>query len=130
MNSRLAVGLLVLGALASSPALASEQPSPELFPFVLPWDDSVRSVVDLSDWLDKPAGRLGHLRAGADGHIYAGAKRVRLFGADLECAGEFSPQGRRGEDRPADGQVWQSTSSAFTLWTCCATPGAFLTDTR
>jgi hypothetical protein len=70
-------------------ALADEPSSPGMFPFVLPWDDSTPSIVDLSGWLDKPAGRLGHLRAGADGHIYAGAKRIRLFGVDLQCEANF-----------------------------------------
>jgi len=54
-----------------------------LFPFVLPWDDATPGVVNLSGWLPKPAGKFGQVRAGADGHLYAGKERVRFFGVDL-----------------------------------------------
>ena len=43
---------------------------PGLFPFVLPWDDAEPGVADVSGLLFKPAGRFGHARAEADGHIY------------------------------------------------------------
>lgn len=83
------IGLLLLCVPCGVPAALGEAATPEMFPFVLPWDDASPSVVDLSGWLDKPAGRFGHLRADADGHLYAGAKRVRLFGVDLAMAGNF-----------------------------------------
>ena len=54
-----------------------------LFPFVLPWDDATQSVANLSGWLPKPAGKFGQVRAGADGHLYAGKERIRFFGVDL-----------------------------------------------
>ena len=54
-----------------------------LFPFVLPWDDATQSVVNLSGWLPKPAGKFGSVQAGADGHLCAGKERVRFFGVDL-----------------------------------------------
>lgn len=54
-----------------------------LFPFVLPWDDATQSVVNLSAWLPKPAGKFGHVKAGTDGHLYAGKERIRFFGVDL-----------------------------------------------
>jgi hypothetical protein len=50
---------------------------------VLPWDDATPSVTNLSGWNDKPAGKLGHVRAGADGHLYLGQERIRFFGVDL-----------------------------------------------
>jgi hypothetical protein len=68
---------------------AEGQPPAGMFPFVLPWDDDSPSIVDLSGWLHKPAGKFGHLRAAADGHLYAGTERIRLFGVDLEAAANF-----------------------------------------
>jgi hypothetical protein len=49
----------------------------------LPWDDASPSVTNLSDGLHKPAGQLGHIRVGQDGHLYAGAQRIRFFGVNL-----------------------------------------------
>jgi len=54
-----------------------------LFPFVLPWDDATPGVANISGWLSKPAGKFGHVRAGSDGHLYAGEGRIRFFGVDL-----------------------------------------------
>lgn len=68
--------------LLSAVALADEAPR-ALFPFVLPWDDAEPGVANLSGWLPKPAGKFGHVRAKADGHLYAGDARIRFFGVDL-----------------------------------------------
>ena len=54
-----------------------------LFPFVLPWDDATPGVTDLSGWLQRPAGKFGHVRVGEDGHLYAGTERIRFYGVDL-----------------------------------------------
>ena len=54
-----------------------------LFPFVLPWDDATPGVTDLSGWLEKPVGRSGHVRVGEDGHLYAGAERIRFYGGSF-----------------------------------------------
>jgi hypothetical protein len=62
---------------------------PRLFPFVLPWDDASPGVTDLSGFLHRPAGKFGPVRAGADGHLYAGDRRVRFFGVNLCFAGDF-----------------------------------------
>lgn len=62
-----------------------------LFPFVLPWDDSSPSVTDISYWLHKPAGKFGHIRVGANGHLYAGRQRIRFFGVNL-CFGACFPR--------------------------------------
>jgi hypothetical protein len=72
------------GAAASASAhQTSGTQADVLFPFVLPWDDATPSVMNLSEWLPKPAGKFGHVRAGEDGHLYAGKERVRFFGVDL-----------------------------------------------
>ncbi|MBN1409298.1 MAG: carbohydrate binding domain-containing protein [Spirochaetales bacterium] len=54
-----------------------------LFPFVLPWDDGSPGVTDLSGLNDKPAGKLGFIKAGKDGHLYAGDIRIRFMGINF-----------------------------------------------
>jgi hypothetical protein len=60
-----------------------------LFPFVLPWDDASSGVTSLSGWLDKPAGKYGHVSVGKDGHLYAGTKRIKFSGVDLAFSANF-----------------------------------------
>ncbi len=79
----LAVPLAFLGG----PARA-EAPAP-LFPFVLPWDDATPGITNLSGWLPRPAGTLGPVRAGQDGHLYAGRERIKFFGVNLCFAACF-----------------------------------------
>lgn len=62
--------------------------SAELFPFVLPWDDASPSVTNLSGLLDKPAGAKGFVTA-RDGHLFAGEKRLRIFGVNMAFGGNF-----------------------------------------
>jgi hypothetical protein len=63
-------------------AVADEATAP-LFPFVLPWDDATASMTNLSDWLPRPAGKSGPIHAGADGHLYAGDRRIRFLGVNF-----------------------------------------------
>jgi hypothetical protein len=72
-----------LAALVCLTFAAGAEPESAMFPFVLPWDDSSPGITDLSGRLTQPAGRFGHIRAGDDGHLYAGDQRIRLFGVDL-----------------------------------------------
>jgi hypothetical protein len=60
-----------------------------LFPFVLPWDDASPGVTDVSGWLPKPAGKLGPIHAGDDGHLHAGNERIRFVGVNLAFAANF-----------------------------------------
>ena len=60
-----------------------------LFPFVLPWDDASAGPTDVSGLLDRPAGKLGPVTV-RDGHLYTGAKRLRLLGVNL-CFGANFP---------------------------------------
>jgi hypothetical protein len=48
-------------------------------------------VTNLSGWLPKPAGKLGPIRAGADGHLYGGSERIRFFGVNI-CFGANFPR--------------------------------------
>ncbi|HEY3320836.1 MAG TPA: carbohydrate binding domain-containing protein [Planctomycetota bacterium] len=90
-RSYLALVLILLVGGPPVGAIAGEGTPPEstLFPFVLPWDDAAPSVANLSGWLHKPAGKFGHVRAGDDGHLYAGKERIRFFGVDLAFSANF-----------------------------------------
>jgi len=54
-----------------------------VFTFYLPWDDSSETVTSLAGWLDKPAGKYGHVYVGSDGHLYVGGKRIRFLGVNI-----------------------------------------------
>ena len=60
----------------------------ELFPFVLPWDDSSAAATDVSGWLDAPAGKSGFVSV-KDGHLFANGKRLRIFGVNLAFGANF-----------------------------------------
>jgi hypothetical protein len=76
--------LLIPAALAVAVGTASGAEAPgSLFPFVLPWDDASPGVTDLAGWLTRPAGKLGPVRAGDDGHLYAGKGRIRFLGVNV-----------------------------------------------
>lgn len=82
------VGVVGLVALSSPFLTPKEQ---KLFAFYLPWDDSTETIVNLSDRLDKPAGSLGHVHVGEDGHLYIGGKRIRFLGVNI-CGGAAFPK--------------------------------------
>jgi hypothetical protein len=60
-----------------------------MFPFVLPWEDASPGVTDLSGWSPRPAGDAGPVRAAADGHLYAGNRRIRFLGVNVCFAACF-----------------------------------------
>ena len=69
-------------------ALASAASAADMFPFQLPWDDSTPSITNIA-WLnDKPAGRDGFVHV-KDGHLFAGEKRLRIFGVNMCFAANF-----------------------------------------
>ncbi len=69
-------------------AFAAAAHAADLFPFQLPWDDASESATNVS-WLnDKPAGRDGFVRV-KDGHLFAGEKRLRIFGVNTCFAANF-----------------------------------------
>lgn len=70
-------------------ALASPVAAADLFPFQLPWDDSTPSITNISFLNDKPAGRDGFVHV-KDGHLFAGEKRLRIFGVNV-CFGANFP---------------------------------------
>jgi hypothetical protein len=84
------LALAAVSTAVSLPAVEAADPSSaDLFPFVLPWDDATPSVVNLSGWLHKPAGKFGPIHAAEDGRLYAGTERIRLFGVDLAHEANF-----------------------------------------
>jgi hypothetical protein len=81
---KLAPKLFVLAsALLALPGMARAESQAALFPFVLPWNDASPGITDWSGRLRGPAGRSGHIRAGGDGHLHAGAQRIRFCGVDI-----------------------------------------------
>ena len=87
----IAVGVIAVFSLAllSSTFLAPSKGEEKLFPFYLPWDDSDETIVSLSNFLDKPAGSLGHVHVGEDGHLYVGGKRIKFLGVNICGAAAF-----------------------------------------
>ncbi len=80
-----ALALAILASMVCSPPAA---PAADLFPFVLPWDDSTHTATDVSAWLDLPAGKEGFV-AVTDGHLYEGGKRLRIFGVNFAFGANF-----------------------------------------
>lgn len=73
--------LLITLALACA-VQAAAPPEPEMFPFVMPWDDASPGVANLSGWNEKPAGAKGGVSV-RNGHLWQGGKRLRLWGTNL-----------------------------------------------
>ncbi|ADM27348.1 hypothetical protein Igag_0510 [Ignisphaera aggregans DSM 17230] len=63
----------------------------KLFEFVLPWNDNAASSFDLSQYLDKPAGKYGFVYVGSDGHLYVGDKRIKFLGVSVVGSWIFAP---------------------------------------
>jgi hypothetical protein len=91
MRTSLLVIAGALTGLAWKPARAADVSETQLAPFVLPWDDGTSGPTDVSFLNHVPAGRFGPIRAGADGHLYAGRERVRFLGINL-CFGGTVPR--------------------------------------
>ncbi|MGC8743566.1 MAG: carbohydrate binding domain-containing protein [Verrucomicrobiia bacterium] len=81
----LAVFAFVQGLIAQQISIDEQQ----LFPFVLPWDDSTPNIITeiSSPNLAKPAGKDGFITVGKDGHFYAGKNRIRFFGVNMSFSG-------------------------------------------
>jgi hypothetical protein len=60
----------------------------DLVPFAPPWDDATAGPSDISNTLDKPAGKAGFVQV-KDGHLYSGEQRLRLFGTNCTAAADF-----------------------------------------
>ncbi len=75
----------LLFLLAPALAFAAERP---LVPFAPPWDDAAPGVTDLRPILRPDAAPLAPVRV-RDGHLFAGDRRLRLFGANLTAGACF-----------------------------------------
>ena len=68
---------------------AASAQSPSLFPFVLPWDDASKTVVDVSALNPVPAGGNGAIVA-RGGHFYDGkGRRIRFIGVNMAADNAF-----------------------------------------
>ena len=80
--------LLASGFWLLTSSFASAQ-SPATFPFVLPWDDASKTVVDVSALNPTPAGANGAIVA-RNGHFYDGkGRRVRFIGVNMAADNAF-----------------------------------------
>jgi hypothetical protein len=78
-----------LSCLAALVLSAAPLAAADFFPFVIPWDDAAPGLTDLSALNDKPAGKDGPVTV-KDGQLFAGGKRLRIFGVNL-CFGANFP---------------------------------------
>ena len=83
--------LLVLMVLSLLAFGIFKRESSSMFAFYLPWDDFSPSPTNISVWIEKPAGKYGHVYVGPDGHLYVGNKRIRFLGVNL-CFGACFPR--------------------------------------
>ncbi len=60
-----------------------------LKPFSLPWNGQSPAAKALPPSPDQPAGSLGPITVGTDGHIYTGDQRLRLFGVNFSFGAAF-----------------------------------------
>ncbi|MGC9034422.1 MAG: carbohydrate binding domain-containing protein [Verrucomicrobiia bacterium] len=86
------IKLFLIGVFAVAQSLIAQQVSldeQQLFPFVLPWDDSTPNIItEISSFsFSKPAGKDGYITVGKDGHFYAGKNRIRFFGVNMSFSG-------------------------------------------
>jgi len=86
MKIRKIIAIAIIVA-ANSLIAQQDDNQPDLFPFVLPWNDDSPSITDVSYLLNKPAGKSGYVTVGKEGHFYTGGKRIRFFGVNLSFAG-------------------------------------------
>jgi len=63
----------------------------KLFPFYLPWNDTRETAVSLAAFIDKPAGKYGHVYVGGDGHLYVGGRRIKFLGVNI-CGSAAFPR--------------------------------------
>jgi len=61
-----------------------------MFPFYLPWDDCEQTATSMGGRLHKPAGSLGYVYAGEDGHLYVNGERIKFLGVNI-CGGACFP---------------------------------------
>jgi hypothetical protein len=72
--------LAVLLAAFTISALCGDAP---LAPFPLDWSNTAESVIDLSAFLDSPAGKRGHLRVKGEHIVTPDGRRFRFWGVNL-----------------------------------------------
>jgi hypothetical protein len=82
---------------ADGPPLLTERPllyefndTSGWYPFNFPLDDTNLDSIDLTGFLDPPAGKHGFVEVGRDGHFYfADGVRARFFGTNVGGSGAF-----------------------------------------
>lgn len=77
-----------LATAQDAPATRADPALAPLFPFVLPWDDASDNVTNVSNLLDAPAGKHGHIVVRGD-KLFAGDKRQKFFGVNMAFGANF-----------------------------------------
>jgi hypothetical protein len=84
-----ALSLATVAAVIASPMLSAHAQDAPRFPFVIPWDDAVPSVIDVSALNPVPAGGNGFVRA-KKGHFYdEKGRRIRFIGVNIVGSANF-----------------------------------------
>ncbi len=73
----------LLGAVICLPLAAAPPDEPRMRPFVMRWDDTEPSVLDLSFLSPDPAGANGPVLVSDDGYLVTGGERLKLFGVNI-----------------------------------------------
>lgn len=61
----------------------------DLIPFALPWDDNTDSITNVSNLLEKPAGKNGFIRAEGKSFVDGNGNPIRILGVNTTFSGNF-----------------------------------------
>jgi len=79
--------------LACSPAaMAGEAAKPEMVPYTIDWEKAGESVVDMSGYLDPPAGQGGFVGVEGDHLLHPDGRRLRIWGINICGPNAFPPK--------------------------------------
>ncbi len=89
-HHRCLLAALILSLVSVSNGNAQDD-YPDLFPFVLPWDDASEGPTNLARWNAWTDRSMPRVRVTEDGHFAIGNRRVRFLGVNL-CFGACFPR--------------------------------------
>lgn len=89
VRAAIMVGLLCQGAWLTGEGVAAVAQA-DLFPFVVnPWEVSPANITNVSQWLDKPAGKDGFVTIKDGSFTTATGRRLRFLGVNFSYGGNF-----------------------------------------
>lgn len=69
--------------LGAEPGKASDPAKPEMVPYTIDWTEVSESIVDMSGYLDAPAGKEGFVRVEGDHLVRPDGRRFRIWGVNV-----------------------------------------------